>query len=409
MRVAVVRLEDVLEEIVKALGDKEFQASVMRAALNAEEKAARLLAENPLLTELAREVEEAKRRVVESLEGYVEAFLEKLRRVNAKGYLASDAEEARELVARIVGSRKTVVMGKSMVAEEIGLREYLEENGNEVWETDLGQLLVQLEDGKPMHTTAPAIHLSRRRAARLVRKKLKAKIDENASPEEIVRAVRRFLREKFVKADVGISGANALAADTGAVFILENEGNIRLATSLPEKHVVVTGVEKILPTMLDAYKTVLVQAAYAGLYPPTYVSIIAGPSSTADIEHHRVYGAHGPLELHVVLVDNGRMRAAKHPMLKHQLRCVRCGRCQWECPVWRHTANLWGGPAYGGPMGVNWTAITLGEENGAELSMLCLGCRRCDMVCPVEIPLAEIIHYLKTVYARKVVEKKGKG
>ena len=402
---ASISLEDVIREVVKVLGDSEFQASVWRASLNAEEKTWRLLGENKWLVELAREVEEAKKRVAENIELYVEMTKESLEKINARVYLAGDSSEARETVGRIVGSRKTIVFSKSMVAEEIGLREYLEELGNEVWETDLGQLLVQLEKGKPMHTTAPAIHLSRKKAARLVRKKLGVKIDENASPEEIVRAVRGFLRKKFIEADVGISGANAIAADTGSIFLLENEGNIRLATSLPPKHIVVAGVEKIVPSMLDAYKTVLVQAAYAGLYPPTYISIISGPSSTADIEHHRVYGAHGPLELHVVLIDNGRISASKHWALKNQLRCVRCGRCQWECPVWRHTANIWGGPAYGGPMGVIWTAITMGEDAGAALSMLCLGCGRCDLVCPVRIPLSKIIRYLKTRYASSLARR----
>ena len=140
----------------------------------------------------------------------------------------------------------------------------------------------------------------------------------------------------------------------------------------------------------------LVQAAWAGLYPPTYVNLISGPSSTADIQHKRVYGAQGPLELHLILVDNGRREAARHPVLWEQLRCVRCGRCQWECPVWQQAANKWGGPVYGGPMGMGWTAITHSLREAAELSLLCLGCGRCDVVCPVEIPLSRIIRWLKT-------------
>ncbi|MCE4605777.1 MAG: lactate utilization protein [Desulfurococcales archaeon] len=350
---------------------------------------------------MAKEVKEAKEKVIGSIDQYINQAIESLKAVNAKPYLASTPEEAREYVASIVGSGKTIVFSKSMVAEEIGLREYLEEKGNEVWETDLGQLLIQLEHGKPMHTTAPAIHLTRERVAMLLKEKLGADLSEDDPPEKMVKYVRKFLRGKFTKADIGISGANAIAADTGIIFLVENEGNIKLVTGLPGKHIVITGIEKILPTTLDAFKTVLVQAAYAGLYPPTYINIIAGPSSTADIEHTRVYGAHGPLELHVILLDNGRRKAVEHPFLKDQLRCIRCGRCQYECPVWRHTANLWGGPAYGGPMGVNWTAITLSEEVASGLAMLCLNCRRCEEVCPVEIPIAEIISKLKTVYTSK--------
>ncbi|MET1101058.1 MAG: lactate utilization protein B [Pyrodictiaceae archaeon] len=399
--------EELLSSVLEALKNTTLQEGIRRAAYNAEINVPRILSQNPHLEKLAREVEEAKKKVIENLDNYIDMTIESLKKVNARPYLAETAEDARNYVASLVGKGKTIVMSKSMVAEEIGLREHLESMGNEVWETDLGQLLIQLEHSKPMHTIVPAIHLTREAVAKLLREKLEAGISSGASPEEMVRFVRRFLREKFIKADVGISGANAIAADTGTIFLIENEGNIRLVTGLPEKHIVVASVEKILPSLLDAYKAVIVQAAYAGLYPPTYINIIAGPSSTADIEHTRVYGAHGPLELHVVLVDNGRRNAAKHPLLREQLRCVRCGRCQFECPVWRHTANIWGGPVYGGPMGVNWTAITLGEEKASSLAMLCLGCRRCNEVCPMNIPLAELIHYLKTVQARRIIRGGG--
>ena len=396
-------LEEALQKIYEALGDEAFQEAVWRAAGHAEENVPRILESNPWLVEAARQVAEAKRRVVARLDEYIEQAMDSARRTGWKVYLAETAEDAREYVRRVVGSGKLVVFSKSMVAEEVGLREALEEAGNEVWETDLGQLLIQLERGKPMHTVAPAIHLTVERAARLVEEKLGVELPANPRPEDIVAAVRRFLREKFERADVGVTGANAIAADTGSVVLVENEGNIRLVSGLPPVHIVVAGVEKILPTLELALKTAIVQAAYAGLYPPTYLNVISGPSSTADIEHNRVYGAHGPRETHLVLVDNGRRRAAKDPLLGEQLRCIRCGRCQWECPVWRHTANLWGGRVYGGPMGVNWTAITEGVEEAAGLAMLCMGCKRCDEVCPVEIPLSRILWKLKREWAFRYV------
>jgi L-lactate dehydrogenase complex protein LldG len=392
-------LERALEEIRRALEDPGFQEGVRRASRSAEEKVARILEENPHLRRLAAEVRRAKEEVLSDLEGYIERARRALEAAGARVYLAATAAEAREAVGRIVGRGRLVVLSKSMVAEELGLREYLESLGNEVWETDLGQLLIQLEGGKPMHSVAPAIHLTRERVARLLREKLGAPLGDDASPEEMVRWVRGFLRSKFTGAHVGISGANAIAADTGSVVLVENEGNIRLVTGLPPVHVVVAGVEKIVPTLLDALKAAIVQAAYDGLYPPTYINVISGPSSTADIEHTRVRGAHGPLELHVVLVDNGRLEASRGP-LREQLRCIRCGRCQWECPVWQHTANLWGGPAYGGPMGVVWTAITGGAEEAAGLALLCLGCARCSEVCPVEIPIHRLIHELKRRFHR---------
>ena len=389
-------LHGTLERILSLLGDEEFRRALERAVRNAEGKHLALLDRYPYLEELRRRARQAREAFLERPEELIEEAVESIRRSRGVPHLARTAEEAREIVLDI--AEKTggpVVMSKSMVAEEVGLRRALEEAGVEVWETDLGELLVQLERGRPMHTTAPAIHMTVERARRLVRERLGLDIPEGAGPEEIVGAVRRFLREKFARARLGISGANSLAADTGTIVLVENEGNIRLVTGLPPVHVVVTGVDKIVPTLDDAVAVALVQAAWAGLYPPTYLNLITGPSSTADIEHHRVYGAHGPVEVHVVLVDNGRLDAARREPLKWQLRCIRCGRCQWECPVWRETANHWGGPVYGGPMGMGWTAITHSLREAAELSLLCLGCARCDEVCPVEIPLSEIIRWLK--------------
>jgi len=397
-------LERALVDIRGAIYDEEFQAGVRRASSHAEGKVPAILERYPYIRELARRVKKIKEDVLANLDYYIEEALNSMRRAGMRVYVASTAADAREYIGSLVGSGRTVILSKSMTVEEIELREYLESLGNEVWETDLGQLLVQLEGSKPMHSVAPAIHLTRRRVAALLRSRLGFDVSDNASPEEMVRLVRGFLRSKFVKADVGISGANAIAADTGSIVLVENEGNIRLVTGLPPLHIAVVGVEKIVPTLIDALHVAMVQAAYDGLYPPNYISVITGPSSTADIEHERVYGAHGPLEVHVVLLDNGRMRARLNQTLKDQLRCIRCGRCQWECPVWHHTANYWGGPTYGGPMGVVWTAITQGVEAASGLAMLCLGCGRCDLVCPVEIPLSRILHDLKREYTKRLIQ-----
>ncbi|MCE4611099.1 MAG: LUD domain-containing protein [Desulfurococcales archaeon] len=303
---------DFYDDIMKALGEPEFQEGVMRAGRNAQEKVLKILERYPEILEKARRVKEVKMKAAEKLEELVEEAMRNIEANNGKAYFAETAEDARRIVGKIVGSGKTVVMSKSMAAEEVGLREYLESLGNEVWETDLGQFLVQLEEGKPMHTVAPAIHMTREKAAKLVREKLGIEVDPS-NIESIVLAVRRFLRDKFIKADVGITGANALAADTGSIVLVENEGNIRMVSSLPQVHIALVPVDKIVPTITDAIDVALVQAAFAGLYPPTYISVITGPSSTGDIELVRVYGAHGPRELHVVFIDNGRMKAGRGP------------------------------------------------------------------------------------------------
>ncbi|RUM47202.1 MAG: lactate utilization protein [Hyperthermus sp.] len=383
------------------IDNEELQEALRRATAHAFESVKKILASNPQLMEMAREVKEAKERVLSHLDHYISMTVKKLEERKALVYLASSAAEARGIIGDIVGSGKTIVLSKSMSAEEIGLRRFLESRGNRVYETDLGQFLVQLEEGKPMHVTAPAVHMTKEKIAELVAEKLGANLSRQSSPEEIVAVVRRFLRKQFVNADIGISGANAIAADTGSIVILENEGNIRLVTGLPEKHIVVAGVEKIVPNLILAVKTAIVQAAFAGLYPPTYINIISGPSSTGDIEHKRVYGAHGPRELHVILLDNGRRKALSDERLREILRCVRCGRCLFECPVWGHLANHWGGNTYGGPMGILWTAVVEDKREAYPLTLLCLQCKRCSQVCPMSIPLAELIHDLRKEYVTK--------
>ncbi|ABL88511.1 protein of unknown function DUF162 [Pyrobaculum islandicum DSM 4184] len=352
------------------------------------------------LDELRKEVRRVREEVVRNLDRYVEEFGKSVERVGGRFYLAETAEEARETVVKIVGRGKVVVLGKNNVAIETRLRKRLEEEGNEVWETDLGEFLVQLSDGEPSHIIVPAIHLTREKVAQLLKEKLG--VDVPPDPVAIAQKVREFLREKFTKAHVGITGANALAADTGAVFLVENEGNIRITTSLPPVHIVYDGVEKILPTMIHAFMAINVQAAYAGLYPPTFVNITAGPSSTADIEFYRVSPAQGPREFHVVLVDNGRRRAARDPVLWEALLCIRCGRCHFHCPIYRVLDGKFGVPPYTGPMGVMWTAITRGIEEAGPHALKCAHAGNCKEVCPMEIDIPKIIQEIKMRYMKQI-------
>ncbi|MEM0269178.1 MAG: 4Fe-4S dicluster domain-containing protein, partial [Candidatus Korarchaeum sp.] len=152
----------------------------------------------------------------------------------------------------------------------------------------------------------------------------------------------------------------------------------------------------------DAFIQVLVQSGYAGLFPPAYLYLIAGPSSTADIEYHRVYGVHGPKELHVILYDGGRREALKDSALREQLFCIKCGRCEFVCPLWNVSGNVWGGNVYGGPLGMAWTAITEGIEKAASLSMFCLLDGACKEVCPEKIDFIKIANYLKRSYVKAV-------
>ncbi|WP_245529222.1 lactate utilization protein B [Caldisphaera lagunensis] len=393
-------LEKTILNISEILKDSDFREALESSVPMSEKRVLDFLNNHDDIVKLAKEVENIKNEVLSNIDYYIDMVFKSLKSINGNPYYANTKDDVLNIIDKIVGEKKRIILSKSMVAEEVGVREHLSALGKDVWETDLGQLLIQLENGKPMHAIAPAIHMTVKDVIKLVKDRLNIELRGDETPQQIVAKIRPFLREKFVNAQIGISGANAIAADSGSIFLIENEGNIRLVTTLPPVHIAIAGIEKIVPTLIDAFKVVLVQSSYAGLYPPTYVSMISGPSSTGDIGHRRVYGAHGPLELHLILLDNGRKDAIKNEFLKDQLRCVRCGNCQIFCPVWDITANKWGGKVYGGPMGVGWTAITEGIEKGAELSQLCLGCMRCDLACPVEIPLSSLIHNLKKIYVR---------
>jgi|Deesub1362B_J571_1020462.scaffolds.fasta_scaffold00005_405 L-lactate dehydrogenase complex protein LldG len=390
-------LGETAKELYRALDNKEIQTGLKRSISNLSISVDRVLNVWPYLEELASKVREIKEETLNNLDYYIDLTMRNVKRSHGHPYFARNREEALKILDEIIGddSPLLIVKAKSMVTEEVGIREHLISLGHSVYETDLGELLIQISRDKPMHAIAPAIHIPKEGAIELLRR-LGLNVREGMNIEEIVMEVRSFLRRKFVDADIGISGANVVAADTGSIILISNEGNIRNTTSLPPVHIAVTGVEKIMPTLSDAFMQALVQAGYAGLYPPTYLSIIAGPSSTADIEYHRVYGVHGPKEFHMILYDGGRLSAIKDPFLSEQLLCIRCGRCQAECPVWGLTGNIWGGNVYGGPMGIVWTAIVENISLASALSLFCLVCGRCMEVCPMKIDMPHIIRNLKS-------------
>ncbi|QXJ33818.1 LUD domain-containing protein [Saccharolobus shibatae] len=353
----------------------------------------KVLREHPYLEDLARKVREGKLEVLSNLDHYIEMTMKSVERIGGKAYFAENADQAREIVGKIVGSGKRVVMGKSMVAYETGIRKYLQSLGNEVWETDLGELLIQFADEPPSHIIAPAVHMTRERIRELIKEKLG--IDPGDKHEDIVKVARDFLRQKFLTSDIGITGANAVAADSGSIVLVENEGNIRMSSVVPPIHISITGVEKILPNLEYAIYEALVQAAYAGLYPPTYINVTSGPSSTGDVEQKRVSPAHGPKEFHLILVDDGRRKANEDPVLREALLCIRCGRCHFHCPVYRTLDGKWGDPPYSGPMGAMWSGIVYSDYKPA---LLCTHAGNCREVCPMKINIPKVLEYLKSKY-----------
>ena len=387
------------EMLARVATETEVPKALRRAVTSYRGNVARVLKLFPDTLQLAQEVRRIKEFSIDHLDELVDAACRSFERNKVHCHLARDAAEANRIVGEIVGSGKLVVKGKSMVTEEIGLREYLEGLGNEVWETDLGELIIQLAGERPMHLTSPSIHMTRERVAELFREKLGVDVEPNIP--ELVAAARRFLRDKLVNADVGISGANAVAAETGSIVTIENEGNIRLATGLPPVYIAVTGIEKIVPRLRDAMMVAETAWRFAGYVAPAYVNVISSPSKTGDIEKTITYGAQGPREMHVVLVDNGRSEMAKHPVLKEALYCLKCGACMLECPIFDLVAGNYG-DKYPGGIGLVWSYFTGGDKQRvAAMLYLCAMCYRCKERCPLSIDTPKMIVALRNMLAKE--------
>jgi L-lactate dehydrogenase complex protein LldG len=353
----------------------------------------RVLKQYPYIEEITKHLREQKMKVLDDLDTYIKMTVKSVESVRGEVHMARDKEEARKILGELTGQNKTIVFSKTNVAYEIGLREYLEKLNNEVWETDLGEFLVQISRSWPAHIVEPAIGMTLQQASEAVNKYDKT-INKSSSIEEVVAGVRKFLMSKYLKADIGITGANAVAADSGSVVLVENEGNIRMDTVMPQTHIAITGIDKIVPTMRDAMDEAIVQAAYAGIFPPTYVNVTTGPSSTADIESHRVSPATGPKNFHLILIDDGRTEASKDPALKESLLCIKCGRCYFSCPTYRVMGTDWVSRAspYNGPTGVMWNYITNKDPWPASY---CVHSGGCKVVCPMEINIPEVIREIR--------------
>jgi L-lactate dehydrogenase complex protein LldG len=387
------------KEIMDAAHNDRLRLALSRAVKSFRANVKNALAKFPHTVALADEVLKIKEKAIPDMEKLTRQAIDSLEENKGKGYIARTAEEALEIIGNLVGTKKLIVKGKSMTGEEIGLREHLEKIGNEVYETDLGEFIIQKLGDKPMHITSPSIHVPREDVARLFSRVMGQEIAPDAEIADMVALAREYLRDKFFRADIGISGANAVAAETGTLFIIENEGNIRLSTSAPPVHIALVGMEKLVPSLSDAFKVSEVTWRYANYTVPSYVSLVSGPSKTGDIEKVTTYGAHGPRELHVIFLDAGRTRLAKYPRLRQALYCLRCGGCLYECPVFAVTAGHFGDKYFAG-LGAVWAAIVNEDkEKAASLAYTCLTCGRCRQRCPVKIDVPEMVIELRKMLA----------
>ncbi|MDK9698834.1 MAG: LutB/LldF family L-lactate oxidation iron-sulfur protein [bacterium] len=303
-------------------------------------------------------------------------------------HFARDTQEARNITLEILQQNHAtkIVKSKSMTTEEIELNPFLEANGCEVVETDLGEYIVQLNNEPPSHITAPALHLSRQQIGKIFQDKLGIEYSED--PEELTLKARGILRNKFLHAEAGISGVNFACADTGRLVVVENEGNARLTTSLPKLHIAICGIEKVIPKekFLAIFLRMLARSA-TGQRLSTYTNFLSHPSPNR---------AAGPQIMHLILLDNGRTKIMADPALRESLLCIRCGACLNVCPVYQRAGGHAYGSAYMGPIGAVLTPQFRGREIAQSLPFASSLCGACGEICPVKIPLPQQLWTLRS-------------
>lgn len=338
--------------------------------------------------ELRTEARAIKDEALLHLDKYLEEFATNAEKTGAEVHWARDAAEANQIICRLADERgaRSVVKSKSMTTEEIHLNDALQAEGIEVIETDLGEYIIQLAGETPSHIIAPAIHKTKKQIAELFTEKLGiAPTDEVA---RLTATARRILRQRFAAADIGISGVNFGVAETGTILILENEGNIRLTTSLPPVHIAVMGIEKVVPRFRDLEVFLkLLPRSGTGQHLTTYQSLITGTKRNAEDE--------GPEELHIVLLDNGRSRMLAHPVTRQSLACIRCGACLNACPVYQQIGGHAYGSVYPGPIGAVITPQLMGLGKAAQLPYASSLCGACREVCPVKIDIPKLLLHLR--------------
>ncbi len=316
---------------------------------------------------------------------------------------AETAEQGNRIIQDLLQGRgiDLMVKGKSMVSEEMELNAWLEGHGIECLESDLGEFILQLAGEKPSHIVAPAIHKDRYDIAKLFKQKF-PDIPYTEQIDELTAAARRIMREKFRQARAGLSGVNFMVAETGTLCLVENEGNGRMSTTAPELHIAVTGIEKVVEKLADVPPLLsLLPRSATGQPITTYFNMIGSPRRAGEKD--------GPREVHLVLLDNGRSRIYSDPQLQATLRCIRCGACMNHCPVYVRLGGHAYGTVYPGPIGSILEPQMAGLEKLGELAHASTLCGACSEVCPVRIPIPELLNRLRYEGVRQDDETEVSG
>jgi len=382
-----------------ALRDEQLQKALGNVRSGFIEKRLKAVHDLPEFERLRESAKAIKNEVLANLDLYLEAYEAKVVASGGKVHWCQSAEDARQAILAICRGvdAKVVTKGKSMITEEIALNDFLEENDIEPVETDLGEYIIQLRGEHPSHIIAPAVHLNKEQVEedfRRVHDHL-APGRDLTEPEALLGEARRVLRSRYFEADVGITGANFLVAETGSSIIVTNEGNGDLTQILPKVHIVVASIEKVVPTLDDAAQILRVLARSAtGQDMSVYTTVSTGPRRPGDVD--------GPGDYHVILLDNGRS-AMLGTEFQDMLRCIRCGACMNHCPVYHSVGGHAYGWVYPGPMGAVLTPSLIGVDQGGHLPNASTFCGRCESVCPMAIPLPKMMrHWREREFERRL-------
>jgi L-lactate dehydrogenase complex protein LldF len=377
------------KNVHKALRDDQLQQAMRHVRSNFIQKRAAAAAALPEFEALRDNARDIKNHVLENLDIYLERFESKVTENGGHVHWAATASEARGMVLDICRkvNAKTVTKGKSMISEEMELNGFLEKYGITPVETDLGEYIIQLRGEHPSHIIAPSVHVTMNQVRDDFRKAHThlPKDRPMEEPESLLKEARAILRQKFMEADVGITGANFLIAETGTSIIVTNEGNGDLTQSLPRVHIVLASLEKVVPTLEDMSQIMRVLARSAtGQEMSVYTTLSTGPRRASDPD--------GPEEYHVILLDNGRSNMLGTEF-QEMLRCIRCGACLNHCPVYHAIGGHAYGWVYPGPMGSVLSPALVGIEKTANLPNASTFCGRCEEVCPMRIPLPKMLRH----------------
>jgi L-lactate dehydrogenase complex protein LldF len=379
--------ESFKERVARSVGDEALHKALRRATDRFGANRIKMLASLPDPEEARDRARAIRRHTIANLDRYLGQFVENVERAGGVVHWAADGAEANRIIVRLAKERgvELMVKGKSMVSEETGLNAALAAAGIIPQETDLAEYVVQLGNDTPSHIVVPAVHLTRHDFSRLFHQHLGTEETEDAN--RLAAFARAALRQRFLEAGMGFTGANFGVAETGTTVIVTNEGNGRLSSSLPRYQVVLMGIERLVPTMEDlGLMLQLLARSATGQKMSVYTSMFTGPRRPGD--------ADGPEELHVVLLDNGRTRILESEYAE-MLTCIRCGACMNACPVYKQIGGHAYGSVYPGPMGSVLSPLFQGFDLYADLPHASSLCGACREVCPVRIDLPELLLHLR--------------